>query len=243
MASRVHRRDAAGRVTVPPHRTTVVTVAATKGGGGKSALAYALATTCARAGDRVTALDADAYQRTLAVTLMGWRQTHPAHADALELHVVDAPTLPPLRDAVEDARRAAGHAWIVVDTPGMDTPTLRTAILAADLVVVPVRPTPADVWALDHLATLWETWPADQRRPPVGVVLVQVPTATRLLEEVLPMIEAVCKQHDWHRLTATITARVAWVRATAYGTDLGDESPAAGREWDAVWTELRGLLG
>ena len=223
--------------------TTVVALVATKGGSGKSAIAHALATTRAHAGDPVTVLDADATQRTLAVTVTGWRDAHPDLAPYLELHVVDAPTLTPLRDALEAIRRdPAAPVWVVVDTPSMDTPTLRTALLAADLVLVPVRPTAADVWALDHLAALWETWPADQATPPVGVVLTQVPPGTRLLEEVLPALDALCARTGWHRLTATIAARLAWVRAPSDGTHLGDASPAAGREWAAVWRELRDLV-
>lgn len=109
-----------------------------KGGAGKSTAAIALAAAANCAGERAAIIDCDLRQHTA----FDWsliRRTKP------KVVKVEAAKL---SRALAEAQRA-GFTFVVVDTPGQDTPEATTVIRVCDLVVVPVPP----AWA-DFRATL-----------------------------------------------------------------------------------------
>src|SRR3546814_20537730 len=57
-----------------------------------------------------------------------------------------------LHEEVPDLARRADH--VVIDGPPRVTALARSAILAADLVLVPVQPSPLDVWASSEIVAL-----------------------------------------------------------------------------------------
>jgi chromosome partitioning protein len=44
-----------------------------------------------------------------------------------------------------------GYDHIVIDGPPRVTDLVRSAIMAVDLVVIPVQPSPYDIWAVDEI--------------------------------------------------------------------------------------------
>jgi chromosome partitioning protein len=163
----------------------VVAVAQRKGGAGKSTLAATLATTLAAEGRRVGLLDTDP-QKTLG---RWWteRQEAGARAKPLDFADISGWRLPA---AIE--RMARDHDAVVLDTPPHADTDSRIAIRAADIVLVPLQPSPADLWAMEGTLALI----AEERKRAV-LVLNRVPSNGKLREEIarellrrkLPLLE------------------------------------------------------
>ncbi len=163
----------------------VVAVAQRKGGAGKSTVAATLATTFAMQGQRVALLDTDPQQ-----TLARWQQERAKAGPRANPLEFEAPSGWRLPATVE--RMARAHDVVVLDTPPHADTDARIAIRAADLVLVPLQPSPADLWAMEGTLALI----AEERRRAV-LVLNRVPSSGKLREEIarelvrreLPLLE------------------------------------------------------
>ncbi len=125
----------------------IVTVGSTKGGAGKSTLAVQLALARSRDGRDVLLVDGD-QQATAqtAITLRAEAGRTPAPACVwFPDHRVMGPQMR------SQARR---YQDVILDVGGRDSQTLRTAVQLCDVVLVPVRPRSADVWALSDMAAV-----------------------------------------------------------------------------------------
>lgn len=112
----------------------VLTFATQKGGSGKSTLLVCCAVAAQEAGETVYILEMDRQG-----TVSQWakaRETATPEVDMVEGAELEAG----LR-----ALAKQGYTLVLIDTPGVDTPGTRPAMKAADLCIVPVRPTGADV--------------------------------------------------------------------------------------------------
>lgn len=116
----------------------VLVLASQKGGSGKTATALHLAVAAEAAGaGPVVLIDADP-QGTLT---QWWNQREASTPAMAEV------TLGELGGKLEELS-AAGYALAVIDTPPTITASIRTIIGLADFVLIPVRPSPADLWAV-----------------------------------------------------------------------------------------------
>src|SRR5262249_56726008 len=77
------------------------------------------------------------------------------------------------------------HDVVVIDTPPKSDSEARPAIETADLVVVPIQPTPVDVWATDS------TLEMIARERGAGLLVInRVPQRTLLAAEMITAIRA-----------------------------------------------------
>ena len=126
----------------------IITLAQQKGGSGKTTLAAHLAVAAALKGRSVAILDVDPQG-----SLGEWFELR-------EKRLGEAGTLLSFRTASGwGARREAknlarDHDVVVIDTPPKSDVDLRSAFETADLVVVPLQPTPVDLWATDPTLTM-----------------------------------------------------------------------------------------
>jgi chromosome partitioning protein len=141
----------------------------TKGGTGKTTSAVSLAMVLHRLG-RTLAVDCDPQG-----SLMSWSEAAADDGTPLPFTVVSLAT----RDVhVRLADLAAGYEHVVVDTPPGDLGIIRSAILAASIVLVPVSPTGLD---LNRIRPTFETLSEIAVSHPVavGVLLTKVRRGTR----------------------------------------------------------------
>ena len=118
------------------HMTTIAIVAQ-KGGAGKTTLAINLAAAAERAGDVALVIDTD--PQASACQWAGWRSEKPPE-------VIDS--APPRLGAKIDQAREQGASFIVIDTPPHADLAASKAVEAADLVLIPCRPSAFDLAAI-----------------------------------------------------------------------------------------------
>jgi chromosome partitioning protein len=114
-----------------------------KGGTGKTTLAASLAVAAAQSGERVIALDLDPQ-----ASLVRWGERRAAaHAvNRIMVEPLERERLQRLR-AILDGLDGAGFTLAIFDTAGADGPAVRLITEAADLCLLPARPTRLDVEA------------------------------------------------------------------------------------------------
>lgn len=114
-----------------------------KGGVGKTTLAVNLAAALTRQGARVLLIDAD--PQGSALDWAAAREGDPLFA------VVGLP-----RATVHKEIGVVGQGYdhVVIDGPPRVTDLARSAIMASDLVLIPVQPSPYDIWAADEVVKL-----------------------------------------------------------------------------------------
>jgi chromosome partitioning protein len=145
-----------------------------KGGSGKSTLAREVAAMSAKAGVRTALADLDPQGTT-----GGWYQRRKNPDPALVLFKSET-MQPQLTDLA-----AAGFKLLVVDTPPAQPPYIAALLALADLVLVPVRPTPDDLLAAAPIAR------SLAKHPQWAFVLSQVPPRTRLLASAVRQLAAI----------------------------------------------------
>jgi chromosome partitioning protein len=127
----------------------ILAVANTKGGVGKTTLAFLLSVARARAGRDVWLVDADPQgSASTAATV---------RADAGHDPVLACSAYPDARAlGIQVRKQAAKFEDVVIDVGGRDTEALRVALVLADTVLIPVQPRGLDIWALGAIAGLIE---------------------------------------------------------------------------------------
>jgi chromosome partitioning protein len=199
--------------------TIVITVAQQKGGAGKTTLAANLA--AALAGNkRVAILDIDP-QHSLA----RWhaiRMARPGQVAAITISDQAGWRLPAELD-----RLRREHDVVIVDSPPQVDADARRAIRAADLVLVPVQPSPPDLWAAEGTLKL-----AAEEKRPVCMVLNRVPSSGKLRET----MEAALAERG-ASLLPPLGNRTAYAQAFAEGLGVTEASPRS-----AAAAELRTLV-
>jgi chromosome partitioning protein len=200
----------------------VVTVASGKGGSLKSSISALLAVRATKESLRVAMFDLNADQGNL--TQWWITRGEPMNPRLLEVEKIG-------RDV--DALRAANKFdWLVIDTPPLDIDIIETAVVKADAVVIPVRPSMMDICAVDAVVEMCK-----ERRKPFSFLLAAVdPRMSKLVQKAKAEL-----LKDGPLFSAIISYRAAYIGAMAAGKvgfevdkDLCDEA-------DALWAEVKRL--
>jgi len=145
----------------------VITVAQQKGGAGKSTLVANLAAALA-AVRNVAVLDIDPQHSLARWNAIRLARETPAAALAFS-------DLSGWRLAGELDRLRRAYDVVLIDSPPVIDADARRAIRGADLVVVPVQPSPPDIWAAEGTLKL-----AAEEKRPACLILNRVPSGNRL---------------------------------------------------------------
>ena len=190
----------------------IVSLLNQKGGVGKTTLAVHIASALALRGHRVLLVDAD--PQGSALDWSASRQT-----DAL-FPVVGLPTKNLHREIMP---HLPNYDDIVIDGPPRVNELTRAAIIAADIVLVPVQPSPYDVWAAKEIVDLLSeasVFKSDQKsafvinRKIVNTAIGR-DVAEALADYALPVF------------AASISQRVAFAESAAQGSTVLELEPGS----------------
>jgi chromosome partitioning protein len=202
---------------------SVLTIASSKGGPGKTTVAMLLASSLAKDGIRVVALDADptqAFSRWAASAYEGAAFVCIAEPDETRLaHLID--------------RHADTADMVIVDTAGFGNRAAAVAMTSADIVLIPALSGEPDVTEAEKTWRLAEGLARAARRRIPAFVLLNKVRRTMLSKHASAEIE----RASIPRLDATLSDLVAYGELS-YGTPLPASGPAQA-EVAALVLELR----
>jgi chromosome partitioning protein len=207
---------------------TIITIAQQKGGAGKTTLAAHLALAWAAAGRRVAVIDIDP-QASLSTWFAHRRERLRGKAPDIEVAAITG-----WRVTAEVERQARSHDVVLVDSPPHAATEARIAVRAASLVLVPVQPSPMDLWATKATLDL-----ARAERVPVMLVLNRVPPRANLTEAMLAAFMAL----NVPLAQTQIGNRVALASSMADGKGILEAAPGskAAEEIDCLAREILGI--
>ena len=210
---------------------TVLAVLNPKGGSGKSTLATNLARALQLTGRNVLVVDADPQGPA-----RDWRQTAGDDVDLPPVFGVDRPTL-----EKDIPKVASAFDVVVIDGAAKAAPMSVSAVKAADVVLIPVQPSAADLWAASDLVDIVTARRSVTEGSPRAAFVVsrQIP-GTRLAAGIQEVLDG----YGLPVLEARTSQRVAYAEALAAGLSVIDHEPdgKAADEIRAVLAEIEPLL-
>ena len=190
---------------------TVVTIAQQKGGAGKTTLAAHLAVAWAGQKLRVAVIDIDPQ-----ASLAAWHALREERLGKGKTGL-DFAAIAGWRVAAEIERRARDHDIVLVDSPPHAATEARLVVRAANLLLVPVQPSPMDLWATRPTLDL-----ARQEKTPVLLLLNRVPPRAKLADAVIAKLGAIGAAIA----AARIGNRVALASALMEGRGITEAAPS-----------------
>lgn len=206
----------------------VIAVINQKGGSGKTTIATHLARALQLDGHTVILVDSDpqgsardwaAVREDQTVTVVG----------------IDRPTID------RDIKNIAQTDFVVIDGAPQAADLAVSAIKAADFVLIPVQPSPYDIWAAADLVELVkERIEITDGKLQAAFVVSRAIKGTRIGAEVTQALE----EYGLPVLTARVTQRVIYPGTAAAGLTVMDDDPAgdAATEIRALANEIKQIL-
>lgn len=202
-----------------------------KGGVGKTTLAIGVAAEQARRGARVLLIDADPQGSALDWQAQRGRLEHPPL-----LTVVGFP-----RDTIhrEIDQLGSGYDTIVIDAPGRIEAVARAVIMASDVVVIPVQPSPYDVWASADVLALLEQSQVYKPELTAAWVINRKIVGTSIGRDIKTQLA----DYGPQLLEATVAQRIIFSEAAARGLAVHETDPGgiADTEIRDITTELEAI--
>lgn len=192
----------------------IITVGNTKGGVGKSTIAVNMAVASADIGKKKTLIvDGD-----IQGTAMDFRGFRPSELPSVQVVSITTPTIH------EDIKNFSSFDNIFIDIGGRHGQVFRSSLIACDLFLIPVTPSPYDLWALkDTLEAVSEVRIMKELK--VKLVLNMVIPNTNFSKEVDPILEEFKKEYKIEVCDTRIGNRQDFKKAANEGKGVIEFSP------------------
>lgn len=207
----------------------VITIAQQKGGSGKTTIAANLALAFASRNRSTAILDTDP-QGSLGRWFMTRKEDTGEEGPEIGFRTASA------WGARYEARELLkNHELVIIDTPPKMGVDGRPSIEVADLVLVPMAPSPVDFWATEPTIAM-----AKNEKKPILIVLNRAAPRTRINAEIRELVnEFECDVADTH-----IGNRVLFAETAGLGVGVIEKRPSspAAEEIRALTDEVATLL-
>lgn len=213
----------------------IITVANQKGGSGKSTLSMQLAGTLGIKNHRVLVVDAD-QQGTSVRWATSAEDGKPFPATVVGLSAAGGKVHREVQKFIEN------YDYIIIDCPpAIDSPVPQSALLISDLVLVPIIPSPADLWAATGIQLLISNVQDINENLKARLVPNMCQPNTRLAQDALEILGdfGIPVTH------ARIHLRTAYRRSVVFGSTVhsqGSSAAAAIKETNELVDEILSIL-
>lgn len=213
----------------------IVAVANQKGGPGKTTVTMVLAAGFALRGYRVMVIDTDPQGSAMRWDAAG--DDTPFPVSVVSLAAVPDKVHNEIKKFVRD------YDLILIDCPpSITSPATQSALLVSELALLPVRPSPMDLWALDGIIKLAETARAINDELQVMAVINQKQPRALLSAESLEVLKKLgLKTLDSHLQLLQAYQQASLLGTSVYG--LGSGAKKAINESEALVIEVGKVLG
>ncbi len=213
----------------------IITVCNQKGGSGKTTLSMQIAGTLARKKNKVLVVDADP-QGTATRWAASADDENPFPAAVIGLGAANEKVHREIKKFVGD------YDFIVIDCPpAADSPVPQSALLIADLALVPIIPSPLDLWASVGIRQIIENVSDINDTLIARLVVNQCQPKTNLAKDTLEVLPEfgipVCKNY--------LHQRIAYRQSAVFGQtvqDFGSKAKDAIREIENLTKEILSIL-
>src|SRR5438105_632653 len=214
----------------------IIAVCNQKGGSGKTTLSMQLAGSLARRGRKVLVVDADPQG-----TATRWAATadddKPFPASVVGLSAATTKVHREVKKFVGD------YDYIIIDCPpAADSPVPQSALLIADLALVPLIPSPLDMWAAVGIRQVIENVGEINETLQSRLVINQCQPQTSLAKEAMEILP----EFGIELCRTFMHQRQVYRQSAVFGQtvhDFGSKAASAVAEIEALTDEVLGLIG
>jgi chromosome partitioning protein len=207
----------------------IISILNQKGGVGKTTLSVHIASTLALAGNKVLLIDADVQRSAL-----DWAASR--EADPIFNVVGISKNI--IHKEVNLLR--SNYDYIIIDGPPRVYDVARSAIAASDIVLIPVQPSPYDVWSAKEVVDLIREVkdPLQAYKKIKAAFIINRKISNTVIGR--DVVEALEQYNDIPVLKSYVTQRVSYAETAARGTSAVEEDPEsnAGKEIRKLTEEI-----
>ncbi len=209
-----------------------------KGGVGKTTIAIHVAVTLIQHKYRVLLVDADPQG-----SVLDWSETRREVSDHTPIQSPSVIGLPKKTLHKELPNFTSSFDYIIIDGPPRAYEITRSAIVASDLVVIPIQPSPYDIWAAQEIIELVNEATLFKKNLKAVFMVNRKIVNTAIGRDVFSTLE----EFKLPVLKSVVSQRIAFAETAAQGKTVMDENkggnPLAYKEILDLTNEIMEVLG